>query len=651
MSSLLMRPGATLGDYPERPAADENPLEHWLRQTLEQLAHLPRTRSPYLRRVVSQINEHARGLTQTDDTQLVQTISELRRQLHKQGLEQALVQRAFALIREMAARTLGMRHYDSQLMGGWVMVNGMLAEMETGEGKTLTATLPAAAAALAGIPVHVITVNDYLASRDSRLMAPLYRALGLSVGTITEELDFEARRSAYACDITYCTNKQLTFDYLRDRIAQGNGPRRGQRDGLLLRGLCFAIVDEADSVLIDEARTPLVITRPGSQQDMEITYGQALELARKLVAGRHYTMNPREQRIALTEEGKTFHEELATRLPGIWRGPRRRSLLVTQALSALHCFLRDRHYLVRDDKVQIIDEHTGRIMADRSWEQGLHQLIELKEGCPLTGTRETLARISYQRFFRRYLRLCGMTGTAREVRGELATVYGLHLVDIPTHKPSQRQGAPDRLYPSSALKWQAVVERIKALHQQGRPVLAGTRSVEDSEHLSQLLHRSGLPHQVLNARQDAGEAAIVARAGEAGCITVATNMAGRGTDIPLAPGVAQRGGLHVIATQRNEAARIDRQLFGRCARQGDAGSYEFYLSLDDELVQQQLPAFLRRLLEKARHGDAAMPAWTAWLATRLPQKFIERRHRLMRRAMLETDDRLADFLAFSGRGE
>jgi preprotein translocase subunit SecA len=504
-------------------------------------------------------------------------------------------------------------------MGGWVLLHGMVAEMETGEGKTLTATLPACTAALAGLPVHVVTVNDYLAARDAETMGPLYRLLGLSVGTVVSQMDTAARRGAYACDVTYCTNKQLVFDYLWDRISlEGSssrmklrierlagGPQRSEK--LIQRGLHFAIVDEADSVLVDEARTPLIISERGGDTVEQEIYVTAVELARALERNVDFEIDDRDRQVDLLEAGRARLAELGEPQGGIWRGQLRREALACQALSALHCFHLDQHYLVQGEKIEIIDEYTGRVMPDRSWEHGLHQMIEVKEGVPVTGRQQPRARISYQRFFRRYLHLAGMTGTAREVAGELSSVYRLPVVGIPTNRPVRRRSAGERVLRSADEKWEAVAARVAALYDAGRPVLVGTRSVEASERLSALLTEAVLPHRVLNARQDQEEALIIREAGEPGRITVATNMAGRGTDICLAAGVAERGGLHVIATERHEARRIDRQLFGRCGRQGDPGSYESFVSLEDALFDAHADALARRIAGAALHRRGGAP--------------------------------------------
>lgn len=661
--TILHRPAILSGVYPQR----EEIRPSWLEKTAAAISGAVHQyalgRNPRFTRFVSSVDACAQGFDKLDDTELTARAKELRRSLYAQGLRDELVAQSFAIVREFAFRRLGMRHYDVQLYGAWVMLQGMVAEMETGEGKTLTATLAASTAAMAGIPVHVVTVNDFLASRDAEWMRPVYRALGLTVGTITEGLDLDQRRVAYGRNITYCTNKQLVFDYLKDRMLLGQENRalhlnledlyasKPLTSRLLLRGLCFAIVDEADSVLIDEARTPLIISNRGNMDDQEKTFKHAVRIARLLEAPRDFSVNATQRQAKLTDLGKASVARMSRALGGVWSGKRRREELIRQALSALHFFELDKHYLVRDGKVQIVDEYTGRIMADRSWERGLHQMVEAKEGCAISGRQETLSRISYQRFFQRYLRMGGMTGTAREVASELWSVYRLNVVTIPTNRPTRRTAVQDSLYLSAEQKWHAVVERVRDLHEQGRPVLIGMRSVVASETLSRELGKAGLVHRVLNARQDQKEAEIIAQAGQPGRITVATNMAGRGTDIRLAPGIADLGGLHVLATERHEAKRIDRQLFGRGGRQGDPGSYQVILSLEDELFDDFFGQWPQRLLLRLGKPDAPAASWLTSLLVITAQRAAEARHRRLRRDLLKLDENLGDMLAFSGRGE
>ena len=654
--AALLRPGIATGSYPER----EDVRESWLDRTTSAVfgALYQRFGPNHLDRgFLRQVARASEGLELLTVHELSEMASVLRRDLHRNGLRPDLVASAFAVIREVSGRTLGMRHFDVQLLGGWAMMRGKVAEMETGEGKTLTATLPAATAALAGIPVHIITVNDFLVARDAAWMKPLYDVLGLSVGTILEGMSPTDRRRAYGCSITYCTNKQVVFDYLKDRLllqqenralhlkieALHRADPRVSR--LMMRGLCFAVVDEADSVLVDEARTPLIISGGRGAGDEERVYRQALGAARRMLAGRDYLVSERERHVDLTDLGRAHAARLTNRYGGVWNVPGHRENIVRQALAALHLYLRDKHYIVDEGQVRIVDEYTGRVMADRSWERGLHQMVEAKEGLEISGRQETLARISYQRFFRRYLRLAGMTGTAREVAGELWAVYGLNTVRIPTNRPQARKIHGDLLYPTSRAKWQAIAEQVAELHKSGRPVLVGTRSVADSEHISGLLNEAGIQHSVLNARQNRTEAEIVAQAGQPGRVTVATNMAGRGTDIRLAPGVGEAGGLFVIASERHEAGRIDRQLFGRSGRQGDPGEGQAVVSLDDELIRSVFGSLLDRL----RSGH--LPGWLGRMLFSWAQRTTERRHSAIRKRLLHSDESLQDLLAFSGRGE
>jgi preprotein translocase subunit SecA len=633
--------------YPERDDAPAGKFERLLTE-LRYVAGRAESGKRRLARIVAAVEAHA--VSQLSDQELRARAAALRPRLRREGFDDlALAAEAFALVREASLRTTGLRHFDVQLIGGWAMLRGMVAEMDTGEGKTLTATLTAATAALAGRAVHVVTVNDYLAERDAAQMGPVYRLLGLSVGCVRQGQQPPERRAAYACDVTYCSNKEIAFDYLRDRLVLGGKPhpialRLGALAGgdsgerLLLRGLQFAIVDEADSVLVDEARTPLILSGGSDRTGSEQLHREALEIAGALGEP---DFRVGEEGIEITDAGDKKLARVGKDLGGVWKGPRRREQLVRQALTALHVFQRDKHYLVREDKVQIVDEYTGRLMPDRSWERGLHQLIELKEGVEVTPVRETLARISYQRFFRRYLHLCGMTGTAAEIAGELRAVYRLRVARVPTNRPARRERRRSRYFGSSAAKWQAVVEAIVERSARGQPVLVGTRSVGASEHLAKLLQEKNISFRLLNARQDRDEAEIVARAGERGCVNVATNMAGRGTDIRLGTGVPELGGLHVIATELHDAARIDRQLFGRCGRQGDPGSFEAIVALEDDLVKTYAPLVHRKEL----------PGWLAATVFRIAQWRAERSHSRARRDLLDLDDYLGDILAFSGRGE
>lgn len=639
-------------------AFDRSLISMFTATTLPVTSMLRRARLRRLVRSIEQEEEYVKALS----TQALHSAAEDMRGWRNTDHHGA-VGRAFALAREAAERHRGIRHYPVQLLGGAVMMRGALAEMQTGEGKTLTAVLPAVAAALAGRRVHVVTVNEYLARRDATELAPVYRALGISVGLVEQGQSRAARQRAYASDVTYCTNKDLVFDYLRDRLALGRrrgracykldkalGRRQGSGDSLLMQGLDFAIVDEADSVLVDEARTPLILSgEPDDRQAGEGgLYAMAVAIARRLQEGIDYELVPSERRVRLTPDGSKKVEQTVSGPRDLWHLRRARDELVRQALCALTYFRRDVHYVVAEGKVQIVDEFTGRVMPGRSWEHGLHQLIEVKEGLDTTRRKDTLEKITYQQFFRKYQHLCGMTGTAVEVAGELKAVYDLDVVRVPTNRPSAKVDRGARCLSSCAGKWAAVIASASETVSQGRAVLIGTRSVEASEQLSALLNSSGHDHAVLNAVQDAGEAEIIARAGQPGRITVATNMAGRGTDIKLHPDVLVSGGLHVILTEYHESSRIDRQLFGRAGRQGDKGSFEAIVSLDDELFQRFChPSLLAAVRRTGGSGEVALSI--LHLMKSLSQLTAERIHGLSRRAAIEEARRFADALAFAGR--
>jgi preprotein translocase subunit SecA len=655
--AALTVPGLLTGGYPERDSAGQGRGE--ARTGLRAPAPVERHRQ---RRFVTLVERNCERFAALTGPAWLAAVREVRTQLAAGGFADEAAAQAFALAREATRRTLGKSQFHTQIIAARIMLSGRLAEMATGEGKTLAAVLTAATAALAGIPVHVLTANDYLVGRDAELLTPVFGLLGLSVGAVTRPLDQAQRRTAYACDIAYCTAKELTFDYLRDRLVrrrvQSELHERVRRmEGgdvapapLLLRGLCMAIVDEADSILIDEARTPLILSQPRINPQKQVYIEQALQLAVRL-QGADFEVDAARQEARLTEAGRARLAELAAPLGGLWRDSRHRDEIVVLALAAHHVFHRDKHYLVRDRKVIMIDQTTGRVAPGRVWSRGLQQLLEAKERCPSSGEQETIAQITYQRFFPRYHYLSGMSGTLAEARAELRSVYGLSMEEVPLRRPCRRSQLPVRVFATREAKWDAVIERLRAVHEAGRPVLVGTDSVADSDHLSVLLAAARLPHVVLNARNDSEEAAIVACAGEPGRITVTTNMAGRGTDIPLAPGVAQRGGMHVICCQHNASPRIDRQLHGRAGRQGDPGSVETILSLEDGLLARTLPAWLRATLARCAGRNRPLPAWLGARLAWYPQKLEERRQRAERRLLLDQDERAERRLSFAGRGE
>ncbi len=652
----------TSDQRPERKDVIATRMEEFVHGGIGLMKKCLQQRAAY-KKLVAQINLKGEKYRQMSDAKLRQELAQLRTSLIYHGLIKENVSTSFSLIREFSHRVLTMRHYDCQLIGGLVLLEGKVAEMETGEGKTLTATLPAVTMALAGVPVHVISVNDYLTHRDAENMGPLYRAMGVSTGCVIHGITPQKRKLAYLADITYVTNKELVFDYLRDRLILGNRidatllqseylhSREQRSQKILLRGLHYGIVDEADSILIDEARTPLIISGPQGGDERKQFLEQALMLAQNMKEEEDYVVDRALKILRITAAGKKYLEQEAPQYGSLWNGLVRRESTVQQALTALHFFHRNEQYIIRDGKVQIVDEFTGRVMEDRAWEQGLHQLIELKEGCPLTERRETLAKISYQRFFRRYLRLAGMTGTAKEVAGELWSVYHLQTVKIAPNRPMQRKKLATRIFASAEQKWQVVVQRIKELHGQGRPVLVGTHSVATSEKLSKLVKESNLSCRVLNAKQDAQEAEIISSAGKMGAITIATNMAGRGTDILLGRNVRERGGLHVIITELHEAARIDRQLAGRCGRQGDPGTFEAILSFDDVLFQGREKGLLVKVGKYISTQFSPQRVGMTSCLMNFKQKRVERYHARVRKELFRQDQARSSLLSFAGQIE
>lgn len=663
---------------PQKAVQQSKGFEAFAERLLGSVSRIRHSRLYRYQKLLPAIHRAAQDFGSLDDQQLKDTAQALGLALRRNDFHNADVARAFALVREASGRALGLQHFDSQLLGGLALLFGNIAEMQTGEGKTLTATLPAATAAIAGVNVHVVTVNDYLAQRDCEEMRCVYEFLGLSVGCVVQGMSVAERQRAYANDIVYCTNKELVFDYLKDQIAMPMGrhslnlhaerlkSQQSATDNIIIRGLHFAIVDEADSIFMDEAVTPLIISSSTQPNEAEqAVYGQALAIARQLREDEHYSIDTLDRRILLLPEGEQLAQELTQALGPYWRGRVRRLELISKALSAMHLFLRDEHYLLRDGKVQIIDQYTGRVMPDRSWERGLHQLIEMKEGCELSKPRETLEKISYQRFFRLYHHLAGMTGTAGEVRGECWQVYHLPVITIPTHKRSRRVEYPTTLVNAVDDKWPAIVAAVQSQLQQHRAVLIGTGSVAASETLSGYMAAQGIEHQVLNARQDADEADIVAQAGQAGKVTISTSMAGRGTDIKLVDSVEAAGGLHVILSELQDSSRVDRQLQGRCARMGDPGSVEFIVSLQDGIAEN-LSGLWRWLLNRIAankpndlhdsNHDPGKNASYSGLRRQLglfllkrAQRRVEQRQKAARAGLLKADQRQGELLAFAGK--
>ena len=558
------------------------------------------------------------------------------------------VAEALAIVREAAARSLGMRPYAVQVMGALALRYGFLAEMATGEGKSLTAALAGVLAAWSGRPCHIITVNDYLAKRDPERMRALFDFCGVTVGCVTGPMEQTERARGYAAGITYTTSKEIVADFLRDRLALGPRQRAAQwttrllwvpddmvRGSVVMRGLHTAIVDEADSVLIDEAVTPLIIAGSGASGTSE-AFAAAWKAAAAMEPGLDYRRDERFREVELLPAGIERTELLSEQMPGPWRAPVRCRELVHQAVIAREYFHRGKQYIVRDGEVIIVDDFTGRLALKRKWRHGLHQAVEAKEGVQISPLDETLARLSFQRFYRLFRHISGMTGTAQEAAGEFWQIYSLPVLAIPTNRPCQRRDLPDRVFSTADEKWSAVADEIAAMHATGRPVLVGTRSVAASETLAETLRTRGLECAVLNAERESEEAQIIAQAGQPDRITISTNMAGRGTDILLGEGVAALGGLHVIATERHESRRIDRQLFGRAGRQGDDGSAQAFLSMEDELFRRFAPSPLRS------------PS-LAGIACRLAQRAAQSLAFRARRSVLEHDTWLDESLAFAGR--
>jgi len=589
-----------------------------------------------LRPLVEQVNSHDSAVKALSDEQLSRKTEEFRNRLADGATLDDLMPEAFAVCREMSFRTLRtaggvpMRHFDVQVLGGICLHQGRIAEMSTGEGKTLVATLPTYLNALVGRGVHIVTVNDYLAQRDRDWMAPLFESLGMTSGAIQGDMHPDERHAHYKCDITYGTNNEFGFDYLRDHM------KLRLEDQVQGRGRFFAIVDEVDSILIDEARTPLIISGPAEKSTDK--YLVASRVAKRLKKGQHFEVKEKERSIVFTEAGI----EEAQRLVGVRSFYVGKDMewphLLEQSLRAQHTFQKDVHYLVDSGEVKIIDEFTGRALEGRTWSEGLHQAVEAKEGLTIRKENQTLATITLQNYFKLYEKLSGMTGTAMTEAVELDRIYGLDVVSVPTNKPCQRRDDPDVVYRTAREKYHAIADELVEVNKKGRPILVGTTSVEKSELLSGMLKRRGVKHHVLNAKHHESEAEIVAKAGEPGRVTISTNMAGRGTDIILGAGIVDAGGLHVVGTERHEARRVDNQLRGRCARQGDPGSSVFFLSLEDDLMRrfagERVGSILKRLGMK--EGEEISHPWVTKSIERA-QKKVEAYHFDIRKNLLEYD--------------
>ncbi len=583
-----------------------------------------------LQKTVDKINALEPQMQNYSDLKLVASTENFRERLKNGETLDDILPEAFAVCREASRRVLGMRHFDVQLMGGMCLHEGKIAEMKTGEGKTLVATLPVYLNALEGKGVHMVTVNDYLAKRDSEWMGQLYKFLDLSVGLIVHDMDFPERKYSYSCDVTFGTNNEFGFDYLRDNMVV-------HQEQMVQRPLNFAIVDEVDSILIDEARTPLIISGPGQKStDMYAIMARAVE---NLKEGEDYTVDEKQKTVAPKDEV----------IPKIEQRLGISNLYAPENIELSHCFnaalrakalmKRDRDYVVRDDEIIIVDEFTGRLMAGRRYSDGLHQAIEAKEGVKIRRESQTLATITFQNYFRMYNKLAGMTGTAKTEEDEFLKIYKLPVIVVPTNLPVQRVDHPDVIYKNKKAKYKAVGQQVEKIHAKGQPVLIGTTSITQSEELSAILKKRGVPHNVLNAKYHEKEAQIVADAGQKGAVTIATNMAGRGTDIKLGEGVPELGGLFIVGTERHESRRIDNQLRGRSGRQGDPGESRFYLSLEDDLMRLFASDNVAKIMDKlGMEEDEPIEHSLITKSIEHAQKKVEARNFDIRKHVLEYDD-------------
>ena len=583
-----------------------------------------------LRAKVDEINGFEEGLQNLSDSSLARYTDKFRDRLAEGETLEDILPEAFAVVREASRRILGMRHFDVQMMGGICLHEGKIAEMRTGEGKTLVATLPTYLNALTGKGVHIVTVNDYLAKRDSIEMGRLYNFLGLSVGLVRHDMDFPERKYAYSCDITFGTNNEFGFDYLRDNMVV-------DMKQMVQRELNYAIVDEVDSILVDEARTPLIISGPGTKPTE--TYVRMAKAVNVLQEGVDYTVDEKAKTVAPAD----------TAIPKIEKALGIKNMYDPENMEMSHCFMaalrakalmkRDRDYVVKDGEIIIVDEFTGRLMQGRRYSDGLHQAIEAKEGLEVQRESQTLASITFQNYFRMYNKLSGMTGTAKTEEDEFLKIYKLPVIVIPTNRPIARIDHPDVIYKTKRAKYRAVANDVEAIHKKGQPVLIGTTSITQSEELSRILSQRDIPHNVLNAKFHEQEAEIIADAGQKSAVTIATNMAGRGTDIKLGEGVPELGGLFIVGTERHESRRIDNQLRGRAGRQGDPGESRFYLSLEDDLLRLFGSDNIAHIMDRLGMGeDDPIEHKLITRSIENAQKKVEGRNFDMRKHVLEYDD-------------
>lgn len=648
--SKLPIPGLLFGMYPEQklPTRDSAFTFSALGLLFERLTNLKKGKA---KRLVEKVRALEKSVSPFNTPAFNADLRSLQLALRKDGFIDSHIAQAFALINQVYVNTMDVSLFDTQLTAAYYLLNNRLTEMATGEGKTFAVGLAAATAAISGVPVHVVTANDYLASRDASLLQPFYQALGLSADAASHGQDTTRRQQAYASDITYCTAKELVFDYLRDSLHRQKAPTIWHAESannaasLMLRGLCMAIVDEADSILIDEASVPFILSQATQNTQKDDYYIQSLSLAKKLTLTLDFTLNQERMQAALTQSGQEKLEIAAATLPATWHNRLHREEVICQALAALYLYHRDQHYLVSEKTVTIIDTTTGRVAEGRTWARGLHQLIEIKEDCQLSANLSTVAQISYQCFFPRYLRLSGISGTLLEARNELFNTYGLHVSKVPLRSSCQRKTLPTRLFRNKLELRDALVQHISALQSKKQPVLIGTESVIESELLAIALNQANIQHSLLNAKNDKNEAELVAQAGQAGAVTITTNMAGRGTDIKLGRDVNALGGMHVINCQVNASRRVDRQLIGRSARQGDNGSTEAWLSLNNSLLLRKLPLWVRTL---SKQHLSRIPSSMIKAIIYIVQVSEEKHQTLLRKRLLAVDASLEENLSFSG---
>ncbi|HOW03265.1 MAG TPA: preprotein translocase subunit SecA, partial [Caldisericia bacterium] len=580
--------------------------------------------------LVQKINTLEEDISSLSDDELRSKTDEFKSRFNRGESLEELLPEAFSVVREASKRTLGLRHFDVQLFGGIALFLGKIAEMKTGEGKTLVATLPAYLEAISNKTTHIVTVNEYLVKRDAEWMGSIYKFLGLTVSYVLHDMDFPERKKAYNSDVMYCTNSEVGFDYLRDNMAHS-------RDYCVQKELNYAIVDEVDSILIDEARTPLIISGP-AERATDLYY-KADKAVRGLILNEDFTVDEKTKSVTILEPG--IHKlEAILSIPNLYASENVDILRhLNQALRARHCFKNEVDYIAKDGEIVIVDEFTGRLLFGRRYSDGLHQAIEAKEGLRVKEENQTLATITFQNFFRMYKKLAGMTGTAKTEENEFREIYGLEVIVIPTNKPVVRKDYPDIVYKTENVKFRKIVDDIVNSHKKGQPVLVGTRSIEKSERISKMLKKEGIPHEVLNAKYHEREAEIIKKAGERGAVTIATNMAGRGVDIVLGNSVTDLGGLYVIGTERHESRRIDNQLRGRSGRQGDPGQSRFYLSLDDELLRIFGGERIGRIFESLSI-DENMPLESSLLTRAIEnaQKRVENYNFDIRKTLLEYDN-------------